>query len=133
MTTSFIDAGVLIAAARGQGALAVAAIRLLDDPQRLFASSIFVQLEVLPKPLRYGRHAEAQFYKDYFAAVQRWADPTAICASALEIANEAGLGAIDALHVAAASLLKCDELITAEGTSKPLHRTSRVKVVAVVA
>jgi hypothetical protein len=46
---TFIDAGVLIAAARGTGIKALKAFSVLDDPSREFASSLFVQLEVLPK------------------------------------------------------------------------------------
>jgi hypothetical protein len=47
MKRTFIDTGVLIAAARGQNDVAVRAMAILDDPNREFASSIFVKLEVL--------------------------------------------------------------------------------------
>ena len=39
-----------------------------------------------------------------------------------------GLAAMDALHVAAAFLLKADELITTEKPGKPMYRTTLVKV-----
>ena len=40
-----------------------------------------------------------------------------------------GLGALDALHVAAAHLMAADELVTTEGPHKPVHRTGLVRVV----
>jgi hypothetical protein len=43
---TFIDAGVLIAASRGNAQVARRAIAILDDPGRSFASSAFVRLEV---------------------------------------------------------------------------------------
>jgi hypothetical protein len=39
-----------------------------------------------------------------------------------------GLAAMDALHVAAAFLLKADEFITTEKPGKPTYRTTLVKV-----
>jgi len=49
MRRSFIDAGVLIAAARGTDEVAIRAIEILDDIDREFVSSSFVKLEVLPQ------------------------------------------------------------------------------------
>ena len=51
MVITFIDAGVLIAAARGRTEVSAQAMAVLDDPDRTFASSEFVRLEVLPKAL----------------------------------------------------------------------------------
>jgi hypothetical protein len=36
---------------------------------------------------------------------------------------------MDAFHVAAAHLLRADELITIEGAEKSIHRASNVKIV----
>ena len=55
MTLTYIDSGVLIAASRGVGDIARRAVEVLDDQDRAFASSEFVRLEVLPKPVYYGR------------------------------------------------------------------------------
>jgi len=38
---TFIDAGVLIAAFRGEPSIAYRALEILDDPERLFVSSIY--------------------------------------------------------------------------------------------
>jgi hypothetical protein len=46
---TFVDAGVLIAAARGGNVQAARAMEILDDPEREFAASVFLQLEVLPQ------------------------------------------------------------------------------------
>jgi len=43
-------------------------------------------------------------------------------------AGRYGLAALDALHVAAAFLLRGDELITTEKPGKPMYRTSLIKV-----
>ena len=45
-------------------------------------------------------------------------------------AARAGVGPMDALHLAAAHLLKADEFITTEKPNKSIHRTSLVKIVS---
>ncbi len=47
MTRTFVDTGVLITAWRGKEPEASRALRILDDPDRSFASSVFVKLEAL--------------------------------------------------------------------------------------
>jgi hypothetical protein len=47
MTITVVDAGVLIAAARGSIDVSARAMAILDDPDRSFASSEFVRLEVI--------------------------------------------------------------------------------------
>ena len=49
MIRTFIDAGVLIVAARGEDEIAERALEILKDPNREFASSMFLKLEVVPK------------------------------------------------------------------------------------
>jgi len=48
MIRTYLDAGVLIAAARGKEPIAIRALEILDDPNRQFVSSIFLRLELLP-------------------------------------------------------------------------------------
>jgi predicted nucleic acid-binding protein len=52
---TFIDAGVLIAAARGKDAPSMSALEILDDQSREFVSSPFIELEVLPKAIYNGK------------------------------------------------------------------------------
>jgi hypothetical protein len=54
-----VDAGVLIAAARGGNVQAARAMEILDDPEREFAASVFLQLEVLPQAVLNKRVADS--------------------------------------------------------------------------
>src|SRR2546430_2263132 len=54
---TFVDSGVLITAARGSGESANDALAMLDDPDREFVSSFFIQLEVIPKPSYFNRES----------------------------------------------------------------------------
>lgn len=134
MTRTFLDAGVLIAAVRGQPHVAARALAILDDPAREFVSSEFVKLEVLPKARYYQKTAEVEFYEAFFALVSHWAGPLAdIVTAAQAEAARAGLSAIDALHVAAAVAAGADELVTTEKPARPLHRTRAIKVISIQA
>jgi hypothetical protein len=64
MIITFVDAGMLIAAARGRSAISAEAIAILDDPERSFASSEFIRLEVYTIGLARARpiaSSEAKF------------------------------------------------------------------------
>ena len=53
MTRTFCDAGVLIAAARSVGPDRLRALQLLEEPDRVFLTSPFIHLEVVPKTIFY--------------------------------------------------------------------------------
>ncbi|HMD83754.1 MAG TPA: hypothetical protein VKO18_03510 [Terriglobia bacterium] len=57
---------VLIVATRGADEVARLAMTVHDDPDRTFAASSFVRLEVLPKALRHHHESEARFYETFF-------------------------------------------------------------------
>ena len=63
MIRTYLDAGVLIAAARGKEPIAIRALEILDDPNRQFVSSIFLRLELLPKPTYFKNSSEVEFYE----------------------------------------------------------------------
>jgi predicted nucleic acid-binding protein len=129
LTLTFVDAGVLIAAARGADWVAIRANQALGDPRRSFASSPFLRLEVLPKATYHKKLGEASFYESFFAAVERWAEPdSALAASAHSLASRFGLSALDALHVAAALSVGAEELLTTEKPQKPIHRVTEIRV-----
>jgi predicted nucleic acid-binding protein len=133
MIRTYIDSGVLLSAAREQDDLSEKAVKILADENRTFASSLFVRLEVLPKAICYRRRNEAQFYREYFSAVQYWAnDLTKLLEDGYRIACKHGLAAIDALHVAAALAAEADELVTTERTTKPMHRVSEICVISIL-
>lgn len=132
MKLTFVDASVLIAASRGGTEQAARALEILDDPEREFAASPFLRLEVVPQAAFNKRQAELAFYEAFFSAVSKWAtDLQAITDAALREASSCGVEAMDALHVAAAAALGADELVTAEKPTRSIHRARAVKVVTI--
>lgn len=132
MIRTFIDSGVLIVAARGDGAIAQRALAILQDSNREFASSIFLKLEVLPKAIYNNRTSEVRFYEEYFDAVSYWATSIdQIIQNAYLEVSESGLGAMDALHVAAAVSVSAVEFITNEKPEKSIHRTKSIQVISI--
>lgn len=128
---TFLDSGVLITAHRGEPIGMKKALSILQDPDRVFLTSPFLYLETVPKAVYFRRESELAFYRIYFndPSVEWCRDIEGNHEMALREANESGLGAIDALHVAAAHLLRADELITVEGAEKAIYRTSSVKII----
>ena len=127
MTRTFLDSGVLIAAARGTPALANRAMSIIDDSNRSFLASDFVRLEVLPKSVYHKNSEEAEFYETYFAGAERMISSSKeLVDEAYEEARATGLSAVDALHVAAAKSANAEEFITTEKPTKPLFRVNGV-------
>ncbi|MEH2274851.1 MAG: PIN domain-containing protein [Nostoc sp.] len=129
---TYIDSGVLISAFCGIQSVSIRANQILNDENREFASSSFVQLEVLPKATFNKQQDEAEFYETFFSAVIHWAtDLEQIMQNASQIACTYGLAAMDALHVAAALQIKADQLITTEKPSKPMHRVTEIQIISI--
>ncbi|MBD2517218.1 PIN domain-containing protein [Nostoc sp. FACHB-973] len=129
---TYIDSGVLISAFRGIQSVSIRANQILNDENREFASSRFVQLEVLPKATFNKQQDEAEFYETFFSAVIHWAtDLEQIMQNADQIACTYGLAAMDALHVAAALQIKADQLITTEKPTKPMHRVTEIQIISI--
>jgi predicted nucleic acid-binding protein len=128
---TYIDTGVLIAAFRGTEELSKRAIAVLAAPERDFASSDFVRLELMPKATYNKKQEELDFYDAVFSSIEHWAQVNeGLIASALDIGNIAGLSAMDALHVASARQLGVEEIVTSERTDKPLHRVQTPQIVS---
>jgi hypothetical protein len=125
----FLDSGVLIAAFKGAPQLRELALRIVEDPGRVFRTSPFVRLEVLPKTIFSRQTNERRFYEQYFARAEFVPDLTGIFDLGEKEAAKSGVGSMDSLHLAAAHLLKADEFLTTEGPKKSIHRSSLVKVV----
>lgn len=127
-----VDAGVLIYAARAENEMAELALQILEDDQREFASSIFLKLEVLPKAIYHQQSSEIKFYETFFDAVTYWAnDINSIIEQAYRESSQFGLGAMDALHIAAAVSVGATEFITNEKPQKSIHRTRSIKVISI--
>jgi len=132
VTRTYLDSGVLIAAARGAGELARRAVSILQDSNREFVSSDYVRLEVLPKPLYFNHKEEVRFYEQYFGIVaQLLRFDVAHLHGAYAEACASGLSALDALHIFVASAGGCDEIVTTEKSSAAIHRTTRIPVVTI--
>ncbi len=132
MIRTFIDAGVLIYAARSQGEIAEKALQILEDENREFASSIFLKLEVLPKAIYNHQKSEVKFYEAFFEEVSYWAkDINTIIATAYEQSSKFGVGAMDALHIGAALSVEATEFITNEKPERSIHRTPSIKMISI--
>ena len=132
MVLSFIDSGILIAAARGNAPRAQLALDILADSDRVFGSSIFIKLEVLPKSVCYKQTLESEFYEAFFQGVTHWmSDLETLTQSAYQLACTYGLSGLDALNVAAAILLEADEFITTEKPTKPMYRVPDIQFMTV--
>ncbi len=105
MIRTFLDSGVLIAAARATGVLGTRALALFNDPDRVFVTSDFFadaeHIVPLSEPLGHLAYTEA-------------------C--------HAGLSGLDALHIAAAKSSGAEEFITTERTTKPLFRVTGIVI-----
>ncbi|MCY7278807.1 MAG: PIN domain-containing protein [Phormidesmis sp. CAN_BIN44] len=132
MKRSFVDSGVLIAAARGNSDRTERALSVLGEVDRIFISSVFVKLETLPKAICYKQQPEVNFYKLFFEGVMHWAtDLEVMTQSAYQLAYTYGLSGIDALHIAAAISLNADEFITTEKSTKPMYRVPNLHFVSI--
>jgi predicted nucleic acid-binding protein len=61
----------------------------------------------------------------------RQTDIDQITQDAYQLACIYGLAAMDTLHVAAALLLKVDELLTTEKPTKPIHRVTGIQIISI--
>ena len=128
MTRTFLDAGILIAAVRGQEKEAARALAILEDPERSFLTSTFLRMEVLPKAIYYQRPAEVALYERYFARAQSIPVSEALVAQAYTEACTFGLAALDALHLTFAKAGGAEEFITTENPTQPLFRVTGIVI-----
>jgi predicted nucleic acid-binding protein len=134
MQRTFIDSGILIAAARANTQRSMRALQVLTDPNREFVSSPFIQLETQPKAIYNQQQLEVEFYATFFNEVAYWAlDLDQITQTAHRIAQTHGLAGMDALHIAAALSMGADEFVTTEKPTKPMYRITEILVVSIAA
>jgi len=129
---TYVDSGVLITAFQGIQPASLRANAILNSSDRDFLSSQFVKLEVLPKAVYHKQQDEAEFYETFFDAVSHWVvDVEQVTQTAYQLAYTYGLAAMDALHVAAALLLKADDLVTTEKLTKPMYRVTEIQIISI--
>lgn len=133
MTRTYLDTGILLAAARKQRtAMTDRCIELLDDASRDFVSSQYLELELLPKAVYHSSKMEEGFYRAYFANAQiRISMSAELGREALLLATQYGLSGFDALHVASAIEAKCVEFVTLERSQSPLIRVREIQVISI--
>jgi len=123
---TYLDSGVLLAAFAAQGDVGANALEVLDDPERHLVVSDAVKLELLPKPIHEKRKEEVEFYN----AVFEQAECLSWCLDTLQnsqgVAELHGIAAMDAIHVATALDAGVDEFITAEKSTKPMFRVTKL-------
>lgn len=101
---------------------------MLTDPNRVFLSSLFVRLEVLPNAVFHHRTSEIEFHMEFFDKAEIARSVLTIIEIAENEAMPSGLASMDALHVAAASLLRAAAFVTTEKPGCLIHRTTLVNV-----
>jgi len=127
--STFLDSSVLIAAYGGRSPERDLALKIINDPSDWFIVSAFLYLETLPKAVHSKRLAEVTFYNNYFDNAFLWVnDLESIVRIARDESEQHGLAAMDALHVAAAHLGKAEVLLTLERKTKPMYRSTLVRV-----
>lgn len=120
-TRTFVDASVLINAIVGaDAARKMRALAVLADPRREFVATEYLRLEVMPIAVRFKLSKEVAFYERFFAGVTSWVTPARLIKPAYDLACRHGLGAVDALHLAAASATKA-EFVSAEKPTKSIY------------
>jgi len=132
MIATYIDSGVLIAAARGDADLSPLALAYLGNPDREYITSEYVRLEVLPKAIFNKRKEEAEFYNEFFRQNSRTIPTSAaLLEYAMAEGCENGIAGLDAVHIACAVFAGVEEFITSERKTSPIHRTQKVRVISI--
>lgn len=128
MKRTYIDAGVLIAAFRGEDAAARRALEVLDDPGRSLIVSDYLRLEVMPKPIHHKRQEEVEFMQSVFDQAENVSHCDVLIEGVLSFAVRYGMGAMDAFHVSSAVVGRSDELVTTETLTKPICGVKEIAV-----
>ena len=128
---TYIDSCVLICAVRGEKVISDAALSFLCDPLREYVTSDYVKIELLPKATFHRNEDEKQFYEEFFRDWKKVPTSEDLLAFAIDEGCRTGMSGLDALHVACAVTAGAQELITAEKTTKPIHRANGVKVTTI--
>jgi predicted nucleic acid-binding protein len=132
MTRTYVDADILIAAARGNEELSELAMNILEDGSREFIGSTLQRMETSAPSRFHGYTLQAEFYDEFFARVVEWVPVTnELTQNAHDECLNSGIQAFDALHIAAAAAAGAEEFITAERLTSPIHNARIVRVVSI--
>lgn len=127
---TYLDANIPIEGFRSRSLEKRARARaIIASPRRLFVTSPFLRLELLPVPERTHDRDQLTALRAFFRDSEPVTDLDRVFAIAHELVRDHQLSVMDALHVASAHVGRCAELITREAKStKPIHRQQLVPV-----
>lgn len=125
-----IDANVLIASWSGDRRLYQRALQVLEDSERVLIVSDALWLETVPKAIYMAQAAESAFYQMVFARSEHQEWSPHVVSTAKRLAQQYGLAAMDAVHIAVALVAKADEFVSAERPSKPMFRVTEIATVS---
>jgi predicted nucleic acid-binding protein len=129
---TYLDSNVLIGAALGNQIASKRALEILDDENRIFVSSHFVKMEILPTPMKKKDKNEEEFYQLFFSRVTTWAvNLDRIIDDAIGLAGNSGVKILDACHIMAAISLQADEFVTAEAVNSPVLKAPGIKTISI--
>ena len=95
-TRTFLDSGVLITAARSKGGDQQIALSILRDSNRVFLTTPFLALEIVPKAAFNRQVLELSFYERYMASATTYRGLNRIEKLARAEAARCGRAAMDA-------------------------------------
>lgn len=128
---TFLDAGVILSAARTSSSYRLKALTIIADPRRKFVTSDFVKLETTLKCDYHGYQQQLEFYEDIFENVDIFlTDAEPIISGAYQVGKKYGLNAMDALHVSAAVIAQADEFVTTERPNSPFQNVRGIKILS---
>jgi predicted nucleic acid-binding protein len=127
----YLDSCLLIAAFMGRGKAGQRAMEILDDPERRFVVSDAVRLEVMPKPRYEKRAEELAFYEAVFQDAENVPWNLETLSNAQTLAEQYGLSAMDAVHIAMALTAGVDLFATRENPTKPLFRVKELSLISI--
>lgn len=82
-------------------------------------------------PTHHHDHFEMAFHSEYFKHAKIYGDLNRIFEIGEPEAMKHGIPVMDALHIAAANLARCEILLTTESLTKPIFRTTLIAVVTI--
>jgi predicted nucleic acid-binding protein len=124
----YIDACVLILALKAtEEEIALRAIAEISDENVEYVFSPVIELEVLPHAQKHNTK-QAEFYQAWFEQASRIAYDDVVHQEAMRQKRECNIAPLDCIHVASAITSGADELVTAEGPTKPMFSTKDIKV-----
>ena len=131
MILTYPDSGVLIAAWRYRERTNDPARELLYSDERRLVGSRLQRMETILRTRGLLVTAEKAYYANIFdALVSVWATlDESVAFEAERMISRYGLSVPDALHIALALRAGADEFLTTEGTGKPMHRVTELRVV----